>query len=170
VDVPFVRFTRDKRGYEHVYLVHTPVRRGRPGKPQVLYWYRSPPGVKVGREAFDATVRRELEARYPDIAFDWDALAAPPPPQALPSEPWRDRRRLRKARRPSTLAEEAEIESESPAGELPVDAVEPLESDLDLIAASTPDELSGDSDFGDESDEEKAPDAETGADRLKSDE
>jgi hypothetical protein len=170
VDVPFVRFTRDKRGYEHVYLVHTPVRSGRPGKPQVLYWYRSPPGLRVGREAFDATVRRALEAQYPDLTFDWDALSAPPPPQTIPSnEKWRDRRRLRKAQRPSTLAEEVEIETESPTDEMPIDDVEPLEADLDLIAASMPDENSGDSAFGEETAEEKAPEAEPGEDPLKSD-
>lgn len=96
--MPFVRFTRDKRGYEHVYLVHAPVRRGKPGRPRVLYWYRSPPGVRVGREAFDQAVREALEAQYPDIAFEWEVLAAPPPPPPE-VEPWRERRRLQKARR-----------------------------------------------------------------------
>ena len=65
--MPFVRFSRDRRGYEHVYLVHTPVKRGKSGRARVLYWYRSPPAAKVGREAFDEGVRRALEQQYPDL-------------------------------------------------------------------------------------------------------
>ena len=38
--MPFVRFSRDKRGYEYVYLIDAPV--GRSGsRSRVLYWYRT---------------------------------------------------------------------------------------------------------------------------------
>lgn len=128
--MPFVRFSRDRRGYEHIYLVHTPVRRGKAGRPRVLYWYRTPPGVKVGREAFDETIRRALEAQHPDVEFDWESLAAPPPPPQV-VEPWRERRRLQKARK-SRVAEtesdtqldhdlEADGQLEAEGGEAAVD-------------------------------------------------
>jgi hypothetical protein len=113
--VPFVRFARDKRGYEHVYLVQEGGGRGKASRPKVLYWYRTPPGVKVGREPFDEAMRREIEARYPAIGFDWKAItsAQPPPPDA---EHWRERRRVEKAAR---LARQAEEQEEA--------AVEPVE-------------------------------------------
>jgi hypothetical protein len=98
--VPFVRFARDKRGYEQIWLVHAPLRRGRPGRARVLYWYRSPPGVRIGREPFDAAVRARLEAQYPDIRFDWEHLTAAALVPPMDVEPWRERRRAqREARR-----------------------------------------------------------------------
>jgi hypothetical protein len=92
--VPFVRFSRDKRGYEHTYLIHAAPRKGAPAR--VLYWYRTPPGVKVGRAAFDEAVRRALEDQYPNIEFDWASiLSASIAPQEV--EHWRERRRAEKA-------------------------------------------------------------------------
>ena len=35
-------------------------RRGKPSRPQVLYWYRTPPGIKVGRAPFDPAIRQAL--------------------------------------------------------------------------------------------------------------
>jgi hypothetical protein len=103
--VPFVRFARDKRGYEYVYLVHDSTRGGRPSRPAVLYWYRTPPGVKVGRPPFDEEVRQRLEAQNPEIRFDWRAItsAQPPPPDA---EHWRERRRAEKAAKLARVKEE----------------------------------------------------------------
>ena len=135
--MPFVRFSRDRRGYEHVYLVHAPVRRGKPSRPRVLYWYRSPPGVKVGREAFDAGVRQALEAQYPDLTFDWETLAAPPPP-APAIEPWRERRRLQKIRRSRTAESEVDVETtpDDPSESTP----EPLATDIELLAGPSAEE------------------------------
>ena len=80
--MPFLRFSRDKRGYESTYLCHT-FRRG--GKPQlrVLYWFRTPPDVKVGRLALDPVAIREIEESNPDLKFDWGKILkvkSPPPP------------------------------------------------------------------------------------------
>jgi len=47
---------------ENVYLVHSTGRRGK-SPPRILYWFRSPPNVKVGREPFDEASRRALEAQ-----------------------------------------------------------------------------------------------------------
>ncbi len=105
--MPFVRFSRDKRGYEHIYLVHTSQRRGRRRGTRVLYWFRTPPGVKVGREPFDAELRRTLEAQNPGVAFDWDRLSNTPipPPESstgasvvAPSGPPSRRARLKSSR------------------------------------------------------------------------
>ena len=95
--MPFVRFSRDKRGYEHVYLFHTPSTPRSAARPQMLYWYRTPPGVRVGRVPFDDDVRKALEAQYPDVHFEWAkiAQAQPPPPQE--TEPWRERRRAERS-------------------------------------------------------------------------
>ena len=56
----FLRFTRDKRGYEHFYLVEASTNRRGKTRARVLYWFRTPPGIKVGREPFDEDVRRAL--------------------------------------------------------------------------------------------------------------
>jgi ribonuclease E len=101
--VPFVRFSRDRRGYEHTYLIHAAPRRGAPTR--ILYWYRTPPGIKVGREAFDVEARRMLETQYPSVPFDWPKLletAIPPPEQ----ENWRERRRVERSVRQARQAEE----------------------------------------------------------------
>ena len=95
--MPFLRFSRDKRGYEHFYLVQPLAsRRGKPQQHRILYWYRSPPNVKVGREPFDEPVRRALEAQNPGVEFDWETIRATPFPPVQP-EHWRDRRRAEKA-------------------------------------------------------------------------
>jgi hypothetical protein len=66
--VAFLRFTRDRRGYEHTFLLHA----ARPGEePIVLYWYRSAPGVRVGRPALDEDAIRTIEEQHPDVDFDW---------------------------------------------------------------------------------------------------
>ena len=67
----FFRFSRDKRGYEHFYLVEPTTNRRGKSRPRVLYWFRTPPNVKIGREPFDDDVRRALEAQNPNVTFDW---------------------------------------------------------------------------------------------------
>ncbi len=104
--MPFVKITRDKRGYEQFSLVHTPTRRGKPLRPRVLYWYRTPPGVKVGRVPFDPAVRAALEAQNPDITFDWDKLSSTPVP-ALEVD-WRERRRVERTAKQARRAERPE--------------------------------------------------------------
>ena len=114
--MPFVRFSRDRRGYEHTYLIHAAPRRGAPTR--ILYWYRTPPGIKVGREAFDVEARRLLEAQYPTVTFDWPKLleTAIPPPEA---ENWRERRRVeRSARQARQVPEAAAAPVTSPVARL----------------------------------------------------
>jgi len=114
-----LRFTRDKRGYEYFYLVQPPQRRDKsPGR--VLYWFRTPPNLKVGREPFDEAIRRELEARNPGVAFDWRRILETPIPSA-DAEKWRERRRQEKAAR---LARRASGPT-APADSAPEDMPEP---------------------------------------------
>jgi hypothetical protein len=94
----FLRFTRDKRGYEHFYLVEATTNRRGKTKARVLYWFRTPPGVKVGREPFDPDVRRALELQNPGVHFDWRKIVETPIPSA-DAERWRERRRLERTER-----------------------------------------------------------------------
>lgn len=113
---PVLKFSRDKRGYEHVYLVQATNHRGKT-RSRVLYWFRTPPGITVGREPFDEAVRRALEAQNPDVAFDWPKLIGTPiPPPAPDVERWRERRRAeRAAREPAEVPiSDADVD-ESPA-------------------------------------------------------
>ena len=102
--MPFLRFTRDKRGVESFALVHTTTNRRGKVRPRVLYWFRTPPDIKVGREPFDLAVRRALEAQYPDITFDWRAIAETPIPSA-DADKWRERRRAERALKHAAAAE-----------------------------------------------------------------
>jgi hypothetical protein len=71
--VPFIRQSRDKRGFEHT-LVLNQNRHGH-GSTRVLYLFRSPANLRVGRTALDGEVREALEHTHPDLNFDWNALA-----------------------------------------------------------------------------------------------
>jgi hypothetical protein len=151
--VPSVRFSRDKRGYEYIYLVHTPVKRGKPGRTRVLYWYRTPPGVRVGRQPFDEDVQRLLEQQNPDLTFDWETIIGTPMPPPDMTEFWRERRRLEKAARQERRAEEAAEQAEReavaaasmPAPDQTVDEGGPdddVEPDLEMEAQEAEDDTS----------------------------
>ena len=106
--MPFLKFSRDRRGYEHFAIVEPGVpRRGKPSRQRLLFWFRTPPQVKVGRLPFTDDVRRAIEAQNPNIKFDWPRLLATPipPPDA---EHWRERRRAEKAAKQA--AREAAVE------------------------------------------------------------
>lgn len=68
-----LRVSRDKRGYDLIYLIWDQRRRGRP-EPRLLYCCRLPAPLRVGPPPFDDEVRRKLEEAYPEIPFDWAAL------------------------------------------------------------------------------------------------
>jgi hypothetical protein len=81
----------------------------RRGKGQrLLYWFRTPPGVRVGRSPIDEDAIRLLEQHNPDVEFDWTRILKDPPPaepprrEARPPRDGRDRRREDRPRpRPS---------------------------------------------------------------------
>jgi hypothetical protein len=111
----FLRFTRDTRGYEHFYLVQQTTNRRGKVRPKLLYWFRTPPNVKVGRQPFDDAVRRALEAQNPDIQFDWQAILDTPIPPPVEAEPWRERRRFERAARQAAAEETRGAASEPPS-------------------------------------------------------
>jgi hypothetical protein len=157
--VPSVRFSRDKRGYEYVYLVHTTTRRGKPGRTRVIYWYRTPPGVRIGRKPFDEEVQHALEQQYPGVTFDWETIINTPMPPPDMTEFWRERRRAEKVAKQERRAEEAEqvavaaalaaatAEAVTPSASLDIADPETVESlDTDAVALTgRPVEGEGDS-------------------------
>ena len=88
--MPHLRFTRDKRGYENTYVVHSERRRGK-ARQRILYWFRTPPNIRVGRVALDENAIRAIEECNPDIVFDWSEILEAQPPPTPPDTP--DRRR-----------------------------------------------------------------------------
>ena len=71
--MPFLRVIRDKRGYETTYLMHW-CRDGTRQRSRILYVFRTPGGIRVGREALESDVLKQIEAQHPDIEFDWTAV------------------------------------------------------------------------------------------------
>ena len=145
----FFRFSRDKRGYEHFYLVEPVTNRKGKSRPRILYWYRTPPNVKVGRPPFDNAMRRTLEAQYPDVTFDWTKIVEAPIPSA-DAEKWRERRRVERAERAARKANVAvDVDDESESAEEPDPAAsiddEPADGELPSI-------LAADADAGDSAD------------------
>jgi hypothetical protein len=142
--LPSLRFTRDKRGYETTSLVHADRHNGR-ARQRILYWFRTPPGVKVGRPALDEDAIRWIEEHNPDIEFDWPRILQAQPPAAPPAEDARGRRPKRDRDRPRQPAargarpappappgrkeseQELERELESELEPEPPESLEPLE-------------------------------------------
>ena len=77
--MPYLRFSRDDRGYEHTYVLHG-LRSG--SRPRLLYWFRTPPNVNVGRLPLDEDAIRAIEESNSDIAFDWARMLRVKPPPA----------------------------------------------------------------------------------------
>ena len=92
--MPFLRIIRDKRGYETTYLMHWH-RDGTRQRSRILYVFRTPGGVRVGRESFAPETLRQIEAQHPDIAFDWKSVFANQQVVESASEPRRPRKRKR---------------------------------------------------------------------------
>jgi hypothetical protein len=102
--VPFLRFSKDRRGYESTFLLHAH-RAGEREGPLLLYWFRTPPHVKMGRAALDEETVRVLEDTHPAVDFDWPRiLATRPQPSEPPPDPTRPSSRPR--RRGETRGEE----------------------------------------------------------------
>lgn len=119
--MPHLRFTRDKRGYENTYVMHSARRRGR-ARPRILYWFRTPPNIRVGRAALDEEAIRAIEECNPDIAFDWNKiLEAQPTAGPAPVEPSERRRRPRASRVPPAQIPHAlpPKEAQVPIGSVP---------------------------------------------------
>ena len=117
--MPFLRVTRDQRGYETTFLLHAAYAGGR---PRVLYWYRTAPGIRVGRSPLDEDAIRAIEDRYPDLDFDWPSLIE----QSTLLPPEVERRQERPRRKPSRPA--------------PVEGSQPVAAPESDAATDAPDE------------------------------
>jgi hypothetical protein len=114
--VPYLRFARDPRGYESTSVLHTFRRSGR-NRSRILYWFRTPPNVKVGRAPLDEEAIREIEKHHPDLEFDWTKILETQPPAQAPVE--RPERRTRRGARPGESGR-AERTRRRPRGEQPM--------------------------------------------------
>ena len=79
--MPFIRHAHDKRGYDTTFVLHAYRGNNGASRTRVLYVFRSPAGMKVGRRALEPEVVEALEHTHPDLSFDWPVLlrdSAPP--------------------------------------------------------------------------------------------
>ena len=77
-------------------MVHTAKRRGKT-RSRILYWFRTPPSVRVGRAALDEDAIRLIEEHNPEVEFDWtrilkgqdtpDGQVRPEPERRQPTRP-----------------------------------------------------------------------------------
>jgi hypothetical protein len=105
--VTFLRVSRDQRGYETTFLLHA----RRPGdRPRILYWYRTAPGVRVGRRALDEDAIRAIEEQHPEVEFDWPQLLE----EAETVAPEVERRPERPRRRPRPAEPDAPVSPATP--------------------------------------------------------
>jgi len=136
--VPFLRVIRDKRGYETTYLMHW-LRDGSRQRSRILYVFRTPGGVRVGRESLGPDVLREIESHHPEINFDWKTLFANQQLVESSPEPRRPRKRKREE---EPAATSAVADAAAPAGE-PESQVAPAPPRPSIPASlqgATPDE------------------------------
>lgn len=129
-----MRVTRDPRGYETTYLMHS----ARPGAPpRVLYWFRTAPGVRVGRRALGEDAIRTIEEQYPNIEFDWPTLLE----EAESVPPEVERRPERPRRKPRPGGPEEGMASRATAAEsTPTPRAESTRISPEGIATSRPDD------------------------------
>ena len=106
--MPFLRFARDTRGYENTYVLHG-FRGGERTGPRLLYWFRTPPNVRVGRLPLDETAIRAIEESNPELTFDWTKMLqvkakmppAPSPGRSSARRPGGSRAAARRSGRPA---------------------------------------------------------------------
>jgi len=72
--VPFIRYTRDKRGYETTFVMHGYRPANGPQDTRVLYLFRSPSHIRFGRRPLDEESREALNHTHPELNFDWTVL------------------------------------------------------------------------------------------------
>ena len=127
-------------------------RRGK-SRPRILYWFRTPPGVRIGRSALDEDAIRLIEQHNPDVEFDWtrilkgqDDSAETRPAPSLDRQP-PPRPREVPARRPdvrgarvSQSPESSEIEPPAPSTDLRVEPQNdaPIDASVEPARAENP--------------------------------
>lgn len=112
----------------------------RPGdRPRVLYWYRTAPGIALGRPPLDEDAIRTIEEQHPHIEFDWPAILAlsevmTPEEEAPPPKPASGRKKGRESRREERGEEPAVVAQPPIVRDTEVAVDEPaLENDGDEV-------------------------------------
>jgi hypothetical protein len=134
--VPFLRVIRDKRGYETTYLMHL-YRDGQRQRSKILYVFRTPGGVRVGRDPLEPEVLRQIEALYPDIPFNWAMVRETQQVIETSAEPRRRRPRREEEAPAATAAPAVAAAAPSPA---PVNPAPPRPVIPSVIEGATADE------------------------------
>jgi len=139
--VPFLRVIRDKRGYETTYLMHL-YRDGPRQRSRILYVFRTPGGVRVGRDPLEPEVLRQIESQYPDIQFNWSSVRESQQVIETSVEPRRRRPRREEEASPvtSSPAVAVAIPSPAPSAAPPASAPPPRPAIPAVIEGETPDE------------------------------
>ena len=113
-------------------------RDGHRQRSRILYVFRSPGGVRVGRGALDPDVLREIEAHYPDIDFDWKDVRDHQQHIEMSVEP---RRRKPPAKRDEAVVTPTPEAAPTPALEPPPLAAPPSPGAVpSAIEGATPDD------------------------------
>lgn len=133
--MPFLRVIRDKRGYETTYLMHW-FRDGNRQRSRILYVFRTPGGVRVGRNPLDPEIVSELEARHPEIEFAWKSIRD----QQQVIEPAPEQRRRRPKSDAAPPAAPPAAPAQPAAGATPDVAVDRPTPVPSAIAGTTADE------------------------------
>ena len=133
--MPFLRVIRDKRGYETTYLMHL-YREGHRQRSRILYVFRSPGGVRVGRDPLEPDVLREIEAQYPDIAFDWKDVREHQQHIEMSPEP----RRRKPPKREDAVAAAPEAPAPAPSPASPSAAAPSAGAVPSAVEGATPDD------------------------------
>jgi hypothetical protein len=96
-------------------------------RTRVLYWFRTPPGVRVGRAPIDEDAIRLIEEHHPDIQFDWPQILKGDEEAVPPSRPPRES--PREAPRQPAADEHPRVPPRPPAPARPIEhiPVEPIE-------------------------------------------
>jgi hypothetical protein len=105
-------------------------------RTRILYVFRTPGGVRVGRDPLEADMQRQIEAQYPDIAFNWSAVRETQQVIETAVEP----RRRRPRREEEATSPEPASAAPAPG---PAAAQEPAAPRITIptaIEGSTPDE------------------------------
>jgi hypothetical protein len=119
-------------------------RRKGKGRSRILYWFRTPPGVRVGRAALDEEAIRLIEEYNPELEFDWTRILKEQGAETR-AAPQKDRdrdfRAERVARRQARAIERSEAAAATnpgtPASQQSPDVELPA-VDLDDVAAEAP--------------------------------
>ena len=125
--------------------MHTFRRRGK-SRSRILYLFRTPANINVGRGALDEEVIRTIEESNPDLSFDWaKMLKLRAAAAAQPAERERGRRRSATPRAPQGRRKRSAPEGKPRARGKPdqvadptVSADEPRGLDEPIASASTP--------------------------------